>query len=75
MVVAFDGVAAVRDVGERAAVHKGGVVLERLHKVGLDGILEQRRHGSLGVDVVDRDGLSVKGVGNNHATETRLEIH
>ena len=37
-------VAAVRDVGERAAVDEGGVVLQRLHEVGRDRVLEQRRH-------------------------------
>ena len=63
------------DVGEGAAVHEGGVALERLDQVGLDGILEQRRHGTLGVDVVDRDGLAVVGVGNDHAAEARLEVH
>ena len=29
-----DGVAAVRDVGERAAVHERGRVLQRLHQIG-----------------------------------------
>ena len=68
------GVAAVRDVGERAAVHEGGVVLERLHEVGLDGVLQQGGHGTLGVDVGDGDGLAVVGVGDHHAGEALLEV-
>jgi hypothetical protein len=71
----LDGVAAMGDVGKRSTMHEGGVVLERLDQVGLDGILEQRRHGSLGVDVVHRDGLAIVGVGNDHAAEARLEVH
>ena len=39
-----DRVAAVGDVGERAAMHEGRVVLQRLHQVGLQRILEQHHH-------------------------------
>ena len=62
------------DVGERAAVHEGGVVLERLDQVGLDGVLEQRGAGALGVDVVHGDGLAVVGVGHDHAAQAGLEV-
>ena len=40
------GVAAMGDVGERPAMDEGRVALERLHEVGLDGVLEQHRHGA-----------------------------
>ena len=35
------------DVGKGAAVDQGRGVLQRLHQIGLDGVLEQRRHGAL----------------------------
>ena len=35
-----DAVAAVRDVGKRAAVHDGGRTFERLHQIGLDRVFE-----------------------------------
>ena len=68
------GVAAVGDVGERAAVDERGVVLEGLDQVGLDGVLQERGAGALGVDVRDGDGLAVVGVGDDHAAETGLEV-
>ncbi len=40
-----EGVAAVGDVGEGAAVDEGGRVLERLHDVRLDGVAEEDDHG------------------------------
>jgi hypothetical protein len=42
-------IAAMGDVGERAAMDEGRVVLERLHQVRRDRILEQYRHGAVGV--------------------------
>ena len=62
------------DVGEGAAVDEGGVALEGLDQVGLDGVLEKRRHGALGVDVRNGDGLAVVGVGDHHAREAGLEV-
>ena len=44
-------VAAMRDVGERAAMHEGRIVLQRLHQVRLHGVLQQHRHGAVGLDV------------------------
>ena len=44
----LQGVAAVGNVGERAAVDEGGRALERLNKVGLDGVLQERSHRALG---------------------------
>ena len=42
-----DGVAAVRDIGKRAAVDQRRVALQGLHQVGLTGVLEQHRHGAV----------------------------
>ena len=69
-----DGVAAVRDVGERAAVHERRRALERLHEVGLERVLEQRGHGALGVQVVRGDGLVVEGVADHDAAEALLQV-
>ena len=41
-------IAAMRDIGERAAMDEGGVVLERLHQIRRERILEQRRHRARG---------------------------
>ena len=65
----------MRDVREGAAVDEGGRVLERLHEVRLDGILEERRHGAFSLEVGGGDGLAGVGIGNDHATQAPLEIH
>ena len=44
-------VAAVRDVGERAAVDEGRRALERLHQVGRERVLQQHRHGAVRLEV------------------------
>ena len=44
-------VAAVRDVGERAAVDEHGVVLQRLHQVRHQRVLEQHGHGAVALEV------------------------
>ena len=54
-------VAAMRDVGERAAMHEGRVVLQRLHEVGLHGVLEQHGHGAVGLEVAGVDRASCRG--------------
>ena len=56
-----DRVAAMRDVGERAAMHEGRVVLQRLHEVGLHGVLEQHGHGAVGLEVAGIDRASCRG--------------
>ena len=70
----LQGVAAVGNVGERAAVDEGGRALEGLNKVGLDGVLQERSHRALGLEVVRGDGLIVVGVGDDHLGKARLEV-
>ena len=60
-----DAVAAVGDVGERAAVDEGRVAFQRLHQVGLDGVLQQHGHGAVGLQVGGGDRLAVAGVGDD----------
>ena len=69
-----DRVAAVGDVGKGSAVDEGGRVLERLDEVRHDRVLEKRRHGTLGVQVMSGHGVAVEGVGDDHAAETGLEV-
>ena len=47
-------VAAMRDIGERTAMDEGRVVLERLHQVRRERILEQRRHRAGGRQIAWR---------------------
>ena len=61
----------MRDVGERAAVENGGVVLQRLHQVGLDGVLEQHGHRAVGLEVAGAHRLAVAGVGDDDVAQPR----
>ena len=56
-----DRVAAMRDVGEGAAMHEGRVVLQRLHEVRLHGVLQQHGHGAVGLEVAGVDRGSCRG--------------
>mgnify|MGYP002508014807 CR=1 FL=1 len=69
-----DGVAPVGDVGEGAAVDKGGGVLQGLDQVGLEGVLEQGGHSALGVQIAGGDGLLVVGVAHHQTGQTVLQI-
>ena len=69
-----DRVAAVGNVGEGAAVDKRGRALERLHQVGLERILKQRGHGTLGLKVAGTDGLTGKAVADDDLAQALLEV-
>ena len=69
-----DAVAAVGDVGEGAAVDDGGVVLEGLDQVRVEGVLQQGGHGTGCADVPSRDGLAVVGVGADDLREALFQI-
>ncbi len=45
-------VAAMGDIGERAAMDEGRIVLERLHEVRRERVLEQRRHRARGREIL-----------------------
>ena len=53
---------------------KRGRALERLHQVGLERVLKQRGHGTLGLKVAGTDGLAGKAVANDDLTQTFLEV-
>jgi len=61
-------------VGERTAVHKSRYALDRLDKVGVDGITEKCRHGSLCLYVVCRYGFAVIRVCHDYFAKACLEV-
>ncbi len=65
----------MRNVRKRAAVHKCGRALERLHEVRLERVLQQRRHRALRLQIAGGHGLAVVGVAHDDARELRLQIH
>ena len=67
-------VAAMRDIGERPAMDEGRVVLERLHEIGRERVLEQRRHRARGGEVLGGDGLLVAGLADLDLAEPALKI-
>ena len=70
-----DGVAAMGDVGKGTAVNKSGSPLQRLDKVRLNGILQQRGHGAFRLQIVSGDRCAAIGVADDDAGETCLQIH
>ena len=62
------------DVGERAAMHEGRIVLQRLHEVGLHRILQQHGHGAIGLEVARTDRRLVALVGDDDVAEALLEV-
>ena len=50
-------IAAMRDIGEGAAMDEGGRAFQGLHQIGRDGFLQQRRHGAMRLEVLARTGL------------------
>ena len=69
-----DGIAAVGDVGEGSAVNQGRGVLQGLDQIGLDGVLQKRSHGPLGLQVGGGDRPVVVGVAHNDAGEPLLQV-
>ena len=69
-----DRVAAVGNVGEGTAVDKRGRALERLHQIGLERVLKQRGHGTLGLEVAGTDGLAGIAVADNDLAQALLKI-
>ena len=62
------------NVGKGAAVDDGGVVLQRLHKVRVQCILQQGGHGTGCADLTGSHRLAVVGVGAYDAGQPLLQI-
>ena len=67
-----DGVATVRDVRERSAVHDRGRALERLHEIGFHCVLEERAHRARRLEIARRDGLALCIIPDDDAGKARL---
>ena len=60
------------DIGEGPAVDECGIIFERLHQVGREGVLEQHRHRAGGLHLRRGDCPAVAGIANDDAAETLL---
>ena len=69
-----DRVAAMRDVGERTAMHEGRIVLERLHQIGLHRVLQKHRHRAVALEVARIDRALVAPVSDDDVAEALLQI-
>ena len=67
-------VAAMRDIGERAAMDEGRVVLERLHQIRRERVLEQRRHRARRRQILGGDRFLVARLADLDLAEPALEI-
>jgi hypothetical protein len=67
-------IAAVRDVRERTAVNEGGIVLESLHQIRLQRLLEQHRHRTLRIEVASADRAQVAPVSDDDVAEPLLQV-
>ncbi len=69
-----DRVAAVCDVGERAAMDQRGGAFQGLHKIRGDGVLQQDGHRAVGFQVGGGDVLAVAGLADDHLAQPRLQF-
>ncbi len=67
-------VAAVGDIREGAAMHKGGSAFKGLHQIGHQRIFEQGSHGSLSMKVACGHRLPVEGITNHNARQALFEV-
>ena len=72
--VGDERVVAVRDVGERAAVHEARLALERLDQVRLQRLLEDDRHRARGLELLGRDRLALLRVADRDRAEPPAEV-
>ena len=64
----------MRNVGERTAMNKGRVVLERLHQVRLHGLRQKHGHRAIRLDVAAIDGRAVTTIGDDDVAKTLLQV-
>ena len=69
-----NGVAAVRDIRKRTAVNYRGVVFERLDKVRVYRVLEQRCHCADSLDIARENRLVVIGIRNENIAEALFQV-
>ena len=65
----------MRDIGKRAAMHKGRVVLERLHQVGLHRACDSRTVIAPSALMIAAEyGRAVAPIGNDDIAKTLLQV-
>ena len=69
-----DRVAAVGDVRKGAPVHEGGVPFDRLHEVGLYGVLEERDEGARAAEFLHRAGRAVAAQTHDDAVDAVAKV-
>ncbi len=62
------------DIGERPAMHERRIVLQRLHQVGLDRVLQEHRHGAVGIEVAGKDRALVAAIGDDDVAQPLFEV-
>ncbi len=67
-------VAAMRDIGEGAAMDEGGRALQRLHQVGRQRVLQQRGHRPVALELTGAHRFAVAGIADNDIGQALLEI-
>ena len=67
-------IAAVRDIGEWSAVDEGRVVLQRLHEIGLDRVLQEHGHRAVGLEVASEHRLLLASVSSHDLAQALLQI-
>ena len=69
-----DGVAAVCDVGERAAVHQTGRTVQCLYQIRFDGVLEQSAHRAVHLEIAGKDRRTVVTVCDQNVTAALFQV-
>src|SRR5699024_8334542 len=59
---------------KRPAVNEGRIVLQRLHQVGHQRVLEQHGHGAVDFQVGCRDFLAVTRIGHDDCGQTLIQV-
>ena len=67
-------IAAVGDIGERAAMNEGGRAFERLHQIRRQRFLEQHGHGALRLEIAGAHRFPIAGIGDDDVAEPLLEV-
>ena len=69
-----DRIAAVRDIGERTAVHECRGALQRLYKVGFESVAQERRHSTRRPEIPRRHRVAAVGVTDDHTGKPFPEV-
>ena len=69
-----DGVAAVGDIGKRAAMDQGRSALQSLHQIWLDGILKEQCQGTGHVQLISPDSTAITGISHHNLPQALLHI-